>query len=363
MPLPPIDIIQQRIQPQGLAGPPFATPAEVVAWLGAVQAQEYPGGKWALGLRMQAATDCLVDQAYKDGAILRTHVLRPTWHFVTPADIRWMLEMTAPRVNAGNAYMYRQQKLDEQLFDRSSTVIAGALQGGRYLTRAELGMVLTEARIAAEGIRLGYIIMRAELGALICSGPMRGKQFTYALLEERAPQAKQLPHDEALAELTHRYFRGHGPATVRDFSWWSGLTVSEAKSGLELAAADLSHQEIDGQAYWFSEEILPAGQPAPTAFLLPTYDEILVGYDAFNKNRLGHLDASEGYVFNASIMVNGRVVGRWKRILKKDRVEIDVIPFNHLASADLEAIRQAAEQYAQFLGLNLEYAILQAEDR
>ncbi len=357
MPFLPTAIIHQRIQQQGLASHPFATPAEVVAWLGAVQAQEYPGGKWALGLRMQAASDHLLDQAFDDGAILRTHILRPTWHFVAPADIYWMQELTAPRVNAVNAYMYRQQKLDEALFGRSSVVIARALRGNRYLTRPELGAALAEAGIAAEGIRLGCIIMRAELGALICSGPRRGKQFTYALVEERAPQARRIARDEALAELTLRYFTGHGPATARDFSWWSGLTLADVKTGLGMAATHLAQREIDGQAYWFAESIPAAGQPAPAALLLPTYDELFVGYDSFNKNRLGHLDTGNSNIFNASILLHGEVTGRWKRTFNKDSVSVEAAPFSHLESAAVGAIRQAAEEYGQFLGMPVEFTL------
>ena len=214
-----VAIALRRHYHQRLTQNPLPGPAEVVAWLGAVQAQDYPGAKWALGLRMQDAADDIVERAFSDGAILRTHVMRPTWHFVTPADIRWMLNLTASRVNAASAYMYRQLELDDALFLRGNAVIARALQGGRQLTRVELRGALAEAGIVAEGARLSYIVMRAELDAVVCSGPWRGKQFTYALLDERAPRSRALERDQALAELTLRYFRGHGPATARDFAW------------------------------------------------------------------------------------------------------------------------------------------------
>lgn len=344
-------IALQRLYQQRLSQNPFATPGEVVAWLGAVQAQDYLGAKWALGLRMQNATDDVIERAFTDGTILRTHVMRPTWHFVTPADIRWILELTAPRVNAANAYMYRQLELDDALFLRSNAAIAKALQGGQQLTRAELGSALAQAGIVAEGMRLGYIVHRAELDAVVCSGPRRGKQFTYALLDERAPQARILKRDEALAELTRRYYTGHGPATVHDFVWWSGLTVADAKAGLEMVASDLTHEVIDGQTYWFSASMPPAAQPCQAAFLLPTYDEFVIGFSSFGKSRAGGQDVSGNVVFDSMIVIGGQIVGSWRRTFKKGAVVIELAPFAPLTAAEGEAVTAAAQRYGEFAGM------------
>ncbi|MBK8031171.1 MAG: winged helix DNA-binding domain-containing protein [Chloroflexi bacterium] len=199
-------IALQRLYNQRLVGTPFDKPEAVVAWMGAVQSQEYALAKWALGQRTAAMSDDLVDQAFAAGKILRTHVMRPTWHFVTPFDIRWMLQLTAPRVHALNAYMYRKLELDEALLQRANGVLAEALEGGQQLTREELATALEAANIAAKGMRLGYIMHYAELEAVVCSGPRRGKQFTYMLLDERAPHARTLAPDEALAELVTRFF-------------------------------------------------------------------------------------------------------------------------------------------------------------
>ncbi len=347
----PTAIALRRLYQQRLSQNPFATPDEVVAWLGAVQAQDYAGAKWALGLRMQHATDDMIEQAFADGTILRTHLLRPTWHFVTPADIRWILELTAPRVNAVNAYMYRQLELDDALFVRSNAVIARALEGGQQLTRAELGLALAEAGIVAEGMRLGYIVHRAELDAVVCSGPRRGKQFTYALLDERAPQARRLQRDEALAELTRRYYTGHGPATVRDFVWWSGLTVADAKAGLEMVASHLAHELIEGQTYWFSASMPPAAEPTEAAFLLPTYDEFLVGFASFGESRQGGRDAGKKVVFDSTLVIGGQVVGSWRRTFKKGAVVVEVAPFAPLSAAEGESVTAAARRYGAFLGM------------
>src|SRR5262245_24524323 len=171
--------------------------------------------------------DDSIDELFNEGKILRTHVMRPTWHFVMPEDIRWMLKLTAPRINAVSAYYFRKMELDQAVLARSNAAISKALRG-KHLTREELGQVLGRAKIDAKGLRLIYLMIRAELDAVICSGPLRGKQFTYALLDERVPKCRTLKRDEALAELTIRYFTSHGPALLRDFVWWSGLTITDA---------------------------------------------------------------------------------------------------------------------------------------
>jgi hypothetical protein len=340
----------KRLAQQRLSANPLATPGEVVGWLGAVQAQDYYGAKWSLGLRMQDATDDLIDQAFDEGAILRTHVMRPTWHLVTPDDIRWMLALTAARVKAANAYMCRQLELDEALFARSNPAIARALEGGQFLTRAELGAKLAEAGIKAEGNRLNYVMMRAELDGVVCSGPRRGRQHSYALLEERAPQARTLARDEALAELARRYFTGHGPATVHDFSWWSGLTVADARVGVEMAAAHLAQEKINGETHWLSEEMASEARPTPQALLLPTYDEFLVGYTAYDEARRA---GREEVAFNSALAIDGQIAGSWRRTLKRETAVVELAPFEPLTDAQAEAVGDAARRYGEFLGLNV----------
>src|SRR5438270_2674002 len=230
-----LDIAQRRLHNQHITRRTLETPEALVEWLGAVQAQDYAAAKWALGLRLPGVTDDDIEQAFTGGTILRTHVMRPTWHFVSSADIRWLLALTAPRVHAANAYWYRRVGVDETTVGHSMDVLANALQGGKQLTRDELASALKLAGIVTEGEqRVTYIVMRAELDGLICSGARRGKQFTYALLAERAPHPRMLARDEALAELTMRYFMSHGPAAIRDFVWWSGLTAADAKAGLAM---------------------------------------------------------------------------------------------------------------------------------
>ncbi len=346
------DIAQQRLATQRLTQQPFATPEEVVSWLGCVQSQEYAGAKWSLGMRMQNATEAAIDEAFNEGRILRTHIMRPTWHFVTPDDIRWILELTAPRVNALNASYYRQQELDEALFVRSNDIIVKALEGGKQLTRAELGVVLAQSGIVTDAMRLGFIMHRAELDAIVCSGGRRGKQFTYALLNERAPHAKSLPRDEALAELTRRYYTGHGPATVHDFVWWSGLTIADAKAGIQMVGSQLAHEVIDGKTYWFSASITPSAEPSEKAFLLPTFDEFLVGFDAFDKARTGGRGFSDSASYSMSPLVfAGKVIGSWKRTFKKKSVVIELQPFEPLTAAEMDTFTIATQRYGEFHGM------------
>src|SRR6266705_1771215 len=308
-----VDIAQQRLYNQLITRQTFEKAGDVVRWLCAVQAQDYAAAKWALGLRMQNSTDEIIEQAFTNGTILRTHVMRPTWHFVLPADIRWMLALTAPRVLATIAYYDRTLGLDDTVFTHTNTVLAKALQGGKQLTRAELASVLQQAGIAIDNVqRTGHVLMHAELDGIICSGARRGKQFTYALLDERTPQARTLDRDEALAEFARRYFTSHGPATMQDFVWWSGLTVADARTGLEMVTSQLLYEVIDGQTYWFTSSTLPANDLSRTIYLLPNFDEYTVGYT----DRSAVFDAADatkfdarGNVLNHVIVLNGRVAG------------------------------------------------------
>ncbi|MDQ2784671.1 MAG: winged helix DNA-binding domain-containing protein [Chloroflexota bacterium] len=349
------EIAHRRLHTQRIAGAKFATPGAVVQWLGAVQAQEYAGAKWAVGQRMRDATDAALDQALSDGTILRTHVMRPTWHFVVPADIRWLLALTAPRVKAASAYYDRQRALDDTTFARSNAALANALQGGAHLTRAELASVLQHAGIATDDLRLGSLVMHAELDGVICSGARRDKQFTYALLDERAPRVATLARDEALAELTRRYMTSHGPATVQDFVWWSGLTMADAKAGLAMIESELIRDVVDGRTYWFAASAPIASDPSPTVYLLPNYDEYIVGYtdrraalDALPADRL---DARGNVLFNHTIVLDGQVVGTWKRTVTKSAVIVEVTPFAPLSATEAAALAVAVARYGRFIGL------------
>ena len=351
-----LDITRTRLRNQRLSGGRFAKPEEVVSWLGAVQAQEYGHAKWALGLRMQRAADAQIEAAFSEGRILRTHVMRPTWHFVAPADIRWMLALTAPRVSAAMAPYNRRLELDAAVFRRSQRAMHRALRGGQELTRQELKAVLQRAGVHADGVqRLAHIVMQAELDAVICSGARRGKQFTYALLDERVPMSRPRSRDDALAELARRYFTSHGPAQVHDFAWWSGLTVSDARAGVAAIERELAHEIVDGATYWVSSSGRMRTAPR-TAYLLPLFDEYLIAY----KDRRAALDisrwtrAASRDPFSAPIVVDGQVVGGWKRIQKTGKVRVALTPFAPLDKRHVAAITGAAQAYTRFVGADLD---------
>jgi len=349
------DIARARLSNQRLIGAGFARPEEVVRWLGAVQAQDYAGAKWAVGQRVQGCADDDVEQAFRDGRILRTHVMRPTWHFVMPADIRWMLALTAPRVRAAMAYYDRKLELTDRLCGRSYSVMAKALAGGNHLTREELAVVLERAGIQAAGQRLGNLMLRAELDAVICSGPRRGKQFTYALLDERAPAARPLARDEALAELTSRYFSSHGPALPQDFAWWSGLTVADARRGIELAGRRLAPATVAGRTYWHAPAAPPPRRRGKPVHLLPNYDEYLIAYKersaVSERDPFRDFGRGDNLFANHFVLVDGRLVGGWRRLFEKKTAIVELRLPVALGAVERKALKAAADRFGAFLDL------------
>lgn len=346
------DIIRERFHAQHLTGNGLDTPEDVVQWLCAVQAQEIPGAKWAVAQRMKSGVEADVDRAYADGTILRTHVLRPTWHFVLPVDIRWMQQLTAPRVHAFCASYYRQQELDDAVLGRCHDVIARALQGGNALTRKELGVRLAEAGIKTNALRLSFITMHAELEQLICSGPMKGKRYTYMLLDERAPGAKTLPPDEALAELTLRFFHSHGPATEKDYRWWSSLKAADARAGIEMVKDRLVQDVVDGQIYWWAEGD-PAPRPMPgDACLIPEFDESYIAYQDLRfllPTPGGKQPGSEIGDLLRPITIEGQTLGSWKPAVNNGEIVLSAMLFTPPEPEQVAAIEAAAERYGTYL--------------
>ena len=327
-----------------------------MTWFGAIQAQDYVGATWALALRMRRANATAIERAFADGRILRTHVMRPTWHFVTPQDIRWMLALTAPQVSARMTPYNRHLELDRAVFRRSNKAIAAALHGGAQLTRQELKVVLQRAGVAstAHGVqRLAHLMMQAELDAVICSGALRGRQFTYALLDERVPDGRVLARDEALAKLAQRYFISHGPAQLKDFSWWSGLSAADARRAVEMVRPHLREAAVESKKYWSSSSAPPRSRrPALRAYLLPLYDEYLIAY----KDRSAAIDPGRqqpaGFPdpFSAPLVLDGRVVGNWRRASSEGRMRVALNLDRRLNGVDMQAIADAAARYGSFVG-------------
>jgi winged helix DNA-binding protein len=333
-----------RLRNQRLAAPGPRDPASLVAWFGAVQAQELGAAKWALALRMGGEpSDAIIARALDEGRLLRTHVLRPTWHFVSAADIRWMLDLTAPRVHRMLAWGHRQLGLDLPSRRRAARIIERVLTREGVLTRTELADRLARARLPLRGVRLALVTIHAELEGVICSGPRRGKDGTYALLDARAPRARTLPRDEALAELTGRYLRSHGPATVRDFAWWSGLAVADVRRGLDIVRA--RGETIDGIVYWSATRSRRSDPPAGV-HLLPIYDEYFVAYRDLSAVPR---DSARWGILPQAVVSKGQVAGAWKARLDGDRVVVEVRSSRRLTGAERHALARAAERYGRFL--------------
>ncbi|HEY9194667.1 MAG TPA: winged helix DNA-binding domain-containing protein [Mucilaginibacter sp.] len=339
-----------RMHHQHISHHVFNQPVDVVKHMVAMQAQDYAGAKWAVGLRMQKNTESVIEQAITDGTILRTHLMRPTWHFVSREDIRWLIELTAGRIHAINAGMYKKFELDTAIFNKSNDVFVKAMQGGNQLTRAELTDALNGAGIPTDDLRFTLLLMHAELDAVICSGGRQGKQFTYALLDERAPNASGINRNEALARLAYGYFNSRGPATVRDLAYWSGLTVADAQSGLEQVKHQFSHKTIDGITYW-----MPDYEPEPTkskAYLLPAYDEFAIAYQ--NRDHIvlpKYREQARYVVFDPVIVIDNQVAGNWKRTIKTNHVELSFNLFGKLNKGQTKAVDIAANNYKKFLEL------------
>ena len=347
-----LDIARRRVRNQLVGNSRFSKPAEVVAWFGAVQAQDFAAARWALGLRMRKASDDGMEDAFNRGEVLRTHVMRPTWHFVAPEDIRWLLALTADRVHAFNGRVYRRSGMDRAIFQRGNVAIEKALRGGNALTRDELQQVLMRAGINTALTGLAYAMMQAELDGVICSGPRRGKQFTYMLLDERVPPAKAIERDEALASLTRRYFSSHGPAQVQDFVWWSGLTSTDARRGLDMNKAHLRSETIEGKTHWFTERSKASTGAPPNVWLAPGFDEYFIAYRdrsaVLRPEYSKHLNLGGG-MLNGAVVVDGQMVGGWKRVLQKDGVVVAVRLFEEISRAQEDGIEAAAQGYGKFL--------------
>jgi Winged helix DNA-binding domain len=344
-----------RLRNQKISHCDFTSPQRLVEHMGAIQAQDFPMSKWAIGLRLPKTGETSIEAALDAGELVRTHVLRPTWHIVSGRDVRWMLALTGKQIKASAASRDREMGIDAALYARVNDLIVKALEGGKHLTRAEIMEFLETQDIKTDPGRAIHFMMNAETDALVCNGQMRGKEQTYALLDEKVPPAPMLDRAEALSELAGRYFESHGPATLPDFHWWSGLSMPDARLGLESIKNGLDFFELDGKTYFFSKnddrEPLPTKEK--TVFLLPAFDEYCVSY----KDRTAvfaakfHREAiTINGIFKPIIVVNGHVVGVWKRTVLKNKLLIEPAFFDEKDRLDADEIATAAQHLGHFAG-------------
>jgi hypothetical protein len=350
------EIARLRLRRQHLTGAPLPAPEAVVGWFGAVQAQEFAVAKWSLAQRSRGrVTSADVDRALAEGRILRTHVLRATWHFVLPADLRWLMALIGPCVRARMASYCRQDGLTEAVFETSHALLREALAGGRQLSRKELVAAFARRRVATDGLKLRLLLLRAELDQVICSGALNGKQQTFALVDDLVPPAPPISEDEALANLTRRYFTSHGPATLKDFIWWSSLTAAQARRGLKLVEGKgLRRLEAGGRTYWLAEAPTRRAAVGTSLNLLQTYDEYIMGYTESRKvlATAGQPVVPSGVAARWNTLIHdGQAIGFWRTLLAPKEALVDVHLTRSLAPAARIALEEEVERYGRFLQL------------
>jgi hypothetical protein len=347
------DIPLIRLQTQQISSTRFKKPKEIVAWMGAIQAQDFSMAKWAIGLRLPGSTDKEIETAINKGEVIRTHLLRPTWHFVTRENIRWMLGLTAPRIKSSMRARDKQLGLTPKIFSISNGIIEKILGDKKYSTRDEIMLEIKKAKISTGEFRSGHIMLNAELEGIVCSGPLKNKKQTYSLLAERVPKGNDYIKDEALAKLAEIYFRSHGPATLQDFAWWSGLSAPDARQALENIKRDLIAETIESKTYWLPKSFSFKKDQDLSIYLLPAYDEFMVSYrDRSASIALKHhrsMISSNG-IFKPSIVLNGRITGIWKRILKNEKIAIEADFFTKKDKLNKDILKKLIKNYSDFLG-------------
>lgn len=354
--MPTTHIPHLRLHNQKITQPDLNTPQALVAHMGAMQAQDYPMSKWAVGVRLPGVSDAGIEAALDAGEIVRTHVLRPTWHLVSGQDLRWMLALTGKHIKALSVARDRELGIDTALYIRCNDLISKALEGGKNLTREEVMLELEKGGVPTNSSRAVHFMMNAEVDGIVCNGIMQGKKQTYALLDEKIPPGLVLTREESLTALAERYFTSHAPATVQDFQWWSGLPMSDARTGLEHIKSSLQSVVVEGKTYFFTEKSTTTPTQNPSIFFLPAFDEYTVSYKyrstVFEPTWHKEAITSNG-IFKPIIVVNGLVQGIWKRTVQKNKVVIEPTFFDKKDTLPMELMEKAVEGFGAFLGMEV----------
>ncbi|MBA2375588.1 MAG: winged helix DNA-binding domain-containing protein [Rubrobacter sp.] len=350
------NIVRRRLENQLLAHPGAMRPDEIVRWFGAVQAQDLLPSLWALGVRIPGSTETEMERAVDEGKILRTWPMRGTIHYVPAEDARWMLGLMTPRIIARSASRYRELDLDESAFDHARSEIYAVLEGGGAMPRPELMSHLESRRVSTKGQRGYHILCHLAQEGFLCFGPREGKQPTIVLLDEWAPEQRSLDRGEALAEIAGRYFRSHGPATLHDFAWWTGLTVADCRVAMDSISSMLEKWEEADRTLWFAPADDPPQITPSGAMLLPFVDEYMVGYT--DRRDFLKPEYSER-TFNglmATVFSDGEIVGMWKRKLSARRAVVSLDLFRKLDPDERSSLDNVLRRYGDFLGLEAELA-------
>ncbi len=343
-----------RLLNQQLLNPQFRTPKELVSWMGAVQAQDYTMAKWAVGMRLKKAALQSIEKALHEGEIFRIHVMRPTWHLIAAEDVRWMLKLSAPRIRQANDSYAKGYGLEiaESLYAKSNDLLEKILCGGRSMTKPEITEFFNEAGMPADKFHMIRFLERAETEGVVCSGHIRGRQHTYALLEERVPFMPDLTKEESLARLAKSYFRSHAPAVLQDFIWWSGLSVTDAKDAIALIDTELVKEQWRERLWYVHDSCRRSGTVSGNLHLLPPYDELLLGYkdrsDVLPKEYYRRAFTNNG-LFYPVVLHEGQIIGNWNKVEKKKMLEFSYSFFQDKISPDENLLSRAQQKYIQFI--------------
>ncbi len=350
------DIANLRLANQKIINTSLNSPKEIVGWMGVMQAQDYNMVKWALGIRSKNLTDKSIESAISKGEIIRTHLLRPTWHLVSTDDIYWMLELTTPRIKSSMKSRRKELGLTEEVVKKCEKLIRKTISSNGHSTRDELISVLEKYKIPTKENRASHIFLIAELDRLICSGEVKDGKQTYALLEKRVPNKNTFTKEESLKKLAYRYFTSHCPATLQDFNWWSGLSVVDSKSALEMIKHDLVSEKIGKQEFWFTNTNAFVQSGTNSIHLLPAFDEYIISYSDRSASLSSDYQKKaivRNGMFMPAILINGQAVGIWKRTIKKDVAIIATEFFVPVSKKEKKLIKIEFEKYGKFLNKNL----------
>ena len=350
-------IAQLRLISQKLHKTTHSTPQEIVQHLGAMQAQDYAMAKWAVGSRCDASEKA-IEEAINSAQIIRTHILRPTWHFVSADDIYWMLDLSGPQVKRIVTSYVKKYGYNAKKLDQTNAAIQKILAGNNHLTREEIMQELSITKASGPDHLSGPIMMYAELDGLVCNGKMNGKQMTYALLEERVPKTQgRLTQEEGLIKLALRYFESHGPATLLDFSWWSGFSPTSCKNIINAIELQLNSITIEDQKYWFKNDISTEDDFRESIHFLPAFDEILISYKSREASILPEHQPkafTNNGIFKPIILENSKVIGTWKRTIKKDHAKIETQFFNETENHKKAILFEAIKPFENYLGTKIQ---------
>jgi Winged helix DNA-binding domain len=347
-----------RLAAQGISTADATSPADVVGHLVAMQAQDFAGAMWSIGLRMEKTTHGEIESAIANRELVRSWPMRGTLHFVLPEDLGWILTLTRDRIIRGASARFAERGLSQTDFRRAEEIAVANLSGGRSLTRNELQSCFDEAGIATAEQR-GYSILwyLSQMGVLVF-GPVQGKQHTFVLFDEWVTSARRLEGDEALGEFARRYFTSHGPATVRDFAWWSSLTLTDARRGLAMSRDSLDELIVADESYFLAKDLQPAGK---SVFLLPGFDEYVLGYQdrsaPLSDGIATRIVPGNNGVFLPTIVVDGEIVGTWRKRIFARSLTVELSPESALSPTSVARATAVANRFGRFLGKQTDLSI------